>query len=248
MHFVSPRKRIFRSYLYSACILISALVAAHGQVAQGDKLVRVTDPSMIGDPVMITDISVAGKSVQCGLFVRPNAGLQPITPFQAGSDWIQQMTISLFNRTNKVIAFGGLNMRFLDTGDCHALPCASVAIRFGQRPAIDAYDERTGKSVRPERPGSAPLDWRPGQTFVVHVSDYMGDIEKSTLSNTMPVTAVTKVAIFRGTFYFDDGMRWTLGRFSVPDPEHPGKFNNLPAEYFPGARAHNLPPGYSNEK
>ena len=80
--------------------------------------------------------------------------------------------------------------------------------------------------------------------MVIHVSDYADEIE-SDLSDFMLPTAVTKVKLYRGVFYFEDGMRWNLGRYSVPDPDHHGKFNQLPADYFPGRRGNNWPPGYS---
>lgn len=132
--------------------------------------------------------------------------MQPAAPFQAGSDWLNQMTISLVNRTNKTIVFGSIILHFLDTGDCSSsLPCASTTLEFGQRPAVDAFDGRTGKPVKPEHPERPPLDWKSDQTLVIHVSDYLAEIEQQ-LANSLPLTAVTKVNIYRGVFYFGDGM------------------------------------------
>jgi hypothetical protein len=76
------------------------------------------------------------------------------------------------------------------------------------------------------------------------VSDYLPEIEED-LADFLPVTSVRNVNVYRGVFYFDDGMQWSLARYSVPDPEHPGKFKELPADYFPGKRKRNWPPGYS---
>jgi hypothetical protein len=194
---------------------------------------------------LISNITVAGKPIECGLFVKPPAVVQPVAPFQAGSDWLQQMTISLINRTNKTVVFGVILLHFLDTGDCRSLPCVGAELHFGQRPAIDAYDGRTGRPLKPEHPERPPLDWKSEQTIVVHVSDYMAEIEEN-LVNFLPVTTITKVNVYRGPFYFDDGMRWNLGFYSAPDPEHHGKFTKLPDNYFPGRRGHNWPPGYNN--
>lgn len=77
---------------------------------------------------------------------------------------------------------------------------------------------------------------------MVHVSDYIDDFEGS-LSDFMPVTAITKVNIYRGPFYFADGMQWNLGRYSVPDPSRRGKFKELPADYFPGRKGEQLASG-----
>ncbi len=135
-----------RRGLNAGCIALGILLGvARGQQTTGEKLVRANDPAQITDAVMISNIAVASVPVECGLFVKPPAVVQPVTPFQAGSDWLQQMTISLINRTNKTIVFGGIILHFLDTGDCHALPCVGANINLGQRPAIDAYDGRTGQ-------------------------------------------------------------------------------------------------------
>jgi len=229
--------------LYLGCILLALATGALWAFQNsGSHVLYCNQAAEITDAVMISNVSVAGNTVECGLFIKPPDIVQPVTPFQAGSDWLQQMTITLINRTNKTIVCGGIIFHFLDTGDCKAQPCAGVGLRFGQIPEIDAYDGRTGKPLNSR--GTMPLNWGPEQVFTVHVGDYMNEIEHS-LSNFLPVTDVTKVAIYRGTFYFHDGMKWSLGRYSVPDPAHPGKFNALPFNYFPGRRAHNWPPGYN---
>ncbi|MGH9583469.1 MAG: hypothetical protein ACRD4O_11085 [Bryobacteraceae bacterium] len=230
--------------LYWTCIFFVFAIRALWAYQSGSDVVDCRDPARINDAVLISNVAVAGKTVECGLFIKPPDVVQPVTPFQAGSDWLQQMTISLINRTDKTIVFGEININFLDTGDCKSLPCAGVQLRFGQRPTIDAYDGRTGKPRKPEHPERPPLDWKSEQTIVIHVSDYMAEIEKD-LANFMPVTDVTEVKVYRGVFYFSDGMEWSLGRFSVPDPAHLGKFDRLPYSYFPGKRAHNWPPGYN---
>ncbi len=97
----------------------------------GEKLLKVIQAEQITDGVLISDVSVAGNTVECGLFIKPPLVIQPVTPFQAGGDWLQQMTISLVNRTNKTVVFGAITLTFLDTGDCHALripPASSLSI------------------------------------------------------------------------------------------------------------------------
>jgi hypothetical protein len=245
MHLQFIRKTCFNPYFCGACILFRVLIVARAQLASGERVVRVTDFLRITDPVMITNISVDGKPIECRLFIKPPGVFQAVTPFEAGGNWLSQMILSLINRTDKTIVFGGIDLDFLDTGDCRTQPCVGAQLDFGQRPAIDAYDGRTGQPLKPEHPERPPLNWKRGQTITIRVSDYMPQIEED-LSNFMSVTAVTKMNVHRLVFYFDDGMEWSLGRYSVPDPERPGKFNPLPASYFPGKRGHNWPPGYNN--
>lgn len=227
----------------AGCILFGVLGALHAQQA-GEKLLRFQDVELPYDAVVISNVSVAGETVECGLFIKPPRGFQPVTAFAAGSDWLSQMTISLVNRTNKTIVFGSISFRFLDTGDCtRERPCWGASVDFGQRPAIDAYDGRTGRPMKPEHPERPPLDWKPEQTIVIHVGDYMADIEQN-LSNSVRVTDITKVNFSRAVFYFPDGMRWDLGRYGVPDRMYLGKFNELRPDYFPGRKGNNWPPGY----
>ena len=226
-----------------ACLLFALLGAARAHQTSSEKVVKADDPEHITDAVMIAEIAVSGNPVECGLFVKPPAVVQPVTPFQAGSDWLQQMTISLVNRTNKTIVFGAISLQFLDAGDCRTQPCRAYTIRLGQVPAINNYSARTGEPLKPDHPERPPLNWEPSQTIVVHVSDSLAEIKDALLSLS-PVTEVTRVAVHIGPFFFNDGMRWNLGFYSVPDPERRGQFKHLPDNYFPGNRGHNWPPGY----
>ncbi len=229
---------------HALCLLLAFFGSLHAQES-GEKVVKLMDVEHITDAVLISNISVAGKTVECGLFIKPPVVIQPVAPFRAESNWLQQMTISMVNRTDKTIVFGGIIFHFLDVGDCSpAQPCVEAEIHLGQMPTIDAYDGRTGRPLRPEHPERAPLDWKPQQTIVVHVGDYMAEIERN-LADFMPVADVTKVNVSRGVFYFDDGLSWSLGRYAAPDPQHHGKFKELPIDYFPGRRGNNWPPGYN---
>jgi len=229
--------------LRAVCLAVGFVVPTHAQETT-ERLLKVVQWAQITDAVMISNVAVAGKTIECGLFIKPPAVDQPVTPFDAGDDWLQQMTISLVNRTNKTIVFGSIFLHFLDTGDCRTQPCAGVELKFGQMPAADAYEAGTGQPIERSHLGSLPLSWGPEQTMVVHVSDYMPEIEEN-LANSLPVSDVTKVNVYRGVFYFAGGMKWTLGRYSVPDPDRPGKFTPLLRSYFPGLRGRNWPPGYN---
>ncbi len=223
------------------------LALAIGAFARQTHQVTVStkdDIEQINDAVLISDIAVSGRTVECGLFIKPPRVIQPVAPFQAGDDWLQNTTISLVNRTDKTIDYGSLILHFMDTGDCHSTPCAQVTLEFGKKPSVDAFDGRTGQPLPPSRVGKSPLYWRPETTLVVHLSDYIQEIDDQ-VQHWLPLPAVTNVKIYRGIFFFDDGMSWQLGSYAVPDPENPGKFRLLPADYFPGHRDHNWPPGYN---
>jgi hypothetical protein len=192
------------------------------------------------DAVVITKVTVAGQEVQCGLTLGPDYA-QTVTPFQAGDDWLSQMDIYLFNRTNKTIAYATLLLAFPDTGNGITDPMSVYGLSVGRLPDVDAFSSPTRS--RRVKPGSKPANFAPGQTLVIHVRDHL-DAIKAYVEQRMPLYLASKLETTRGSFYFDDGMRWTGGGgFSVPDPEHQGKFKYLdPARFFPGRSDLNWPP------
>ncbi len=239
-------RHFIRRDVSAGCIALWAILGvARGQQTTSEKLVQCNDPAQITYPVLISNVAVGSKSVECGLFVKPPSVVQPVTPFQAGNDWLQQMTISLVNRTEKTIVAGTVSLMFLDNAaDCRTQVCPMEQIHLGQMPAVDAYDGRTGKPLRSEHPERTPLNWKHGQIFTVRIGDYLNEIGAKPL-NYEPVTTVSKVAVHVGPFFFEDGMRWSAGRYSTPVSETPGKFEYLPENYFPGKRGSNWPPGFS---
>lgn len=184
--------RFFREILFTgifvACLLTSLIGAAHAWQVSSEKLVKADDPSQITDAVLITEVDVAGRSIECGFFIKP-ALVQPILPFQADSDWLKMMSISLINRTEKTIVAGEITLNFLDTGNCRSQPCVAEQIHIGQLPSIDAYNGRTGQPLKLD--ARDPLDWAPDQAVVVHVGDYMDEIVHN-LSDHLAVTSVNR--------------------------------------------------------
>jgi hypothetical protein len=79
-------------------------------------------------------------------------------------------------------------------------------IESGKMPAVDAYNGRTGKPLKPNYPDMLPLDWKPLQPLVVRIGDHIDAIERSALTTLMPVTEVTLVKLARSDSYFSDGM------------------------------------------
>jgi hypothetical protein len=97
--------RIAKSLLFYVLIAPRLNFGAGAQSTSDEKIVRALNIQHINDAVMLTDISVGGKSINCGLFIKPRRVIQPVEPFMRGLDWLQDMTISLLNRTNKTIVW-----------------------------------------------------------------------------------------------------------------------------------------------
>ena len=56
------------------------------------------------DAVVITKVLYRDVPLQRGLLVSAGLGappvVQPVTPFEAGDDWLQYVTVFLYNRTD----------------------------------------------------------------------------------------------------------------------------------------------------
>lgn len=219
---------------------IAPIAAANPGKSLGTKMVYI-DAQYRVDPVTITKVTVGDQQIQPGLSTGARE-VQPGTPFQADEDWLKSMSISLKNRTDKVIVRAEIELWFPDTGDGGpSQPVTTYGITLGQRPEIDSYTSR-GQKLPPE-PGKQALLHTPGQTLVVHVADFVDAIQ-SRVEERIPFSQVTRLAIQRVQFYFVDGTRWTdQYGFGTPDPNHPGQFKNMDRNrYFPGDPSQDWPP------
>jgi hypothetical protein len=182
------------------------------------------------DAVIITQVTVGNQDIQCGL-VADRTTLQPIVPFEWNEDWLQNTTLYLLNRTNKTIVFGQIGLWFPETGDgTPQRPMEVYNLTLGRLPDAAAVSVTTGKPLQ-QATTAQPISLAPGQTLQVHLSDYINQIRGSVAA--VPFPNVTRVIVRRSSFVFDDGMRWA-GEYSIPDPDHPGKWKNMPPAYFPG--------------
>jgi hypothetical protein len=254
MSYTKQHTKLVAAMLASlACLVLSGwlgpriapVAAANPGKYLGTKIVYIDNQYRM-DPVTIEKVTVESQLIQPGVSTAARVE-QPATPFQADEDWLKNMSISLKNRTDKVIVRAEIMLWFLDTGNGITPPgrisptVSMYVMTFGQRPEIDSFTSHGQK--RPPEPDKQPLLLAPGQTVVIRVGDYVGEMQ-SIVEQTLPFSQVTRVAIRRLQFYFVDGMRWTdLDRFAIPDPNHPGQFTNLDrGRYFPGHPSQNWPP------
>ncbi|MGA2274993.1 MAG: hypothetical protein ABSH00_15665 [Bryobacteraceae bacterium] len=246
-------KRSSPSGLYRAAtafgLLVGAAAWANPSVASAlaaEKVIEV-ESQHGSDAVMVTKVTFGNSEVQCGLIVSPTE-VQPVTPIEAGDDWLQNLTIYLLNRTNKTIVFGQIALAFPETGDGSPQhPQAVYILTLGRLPESVAFSG-TGQPLRQD-PGRQPIWFARGQTLRIRVGDYTEQIRTYVdgvrASGTPSFTALTKCIIRRSSFVFDDGMRWD-GEYSLPDPEHRGKWKRIEGDYFPhdGDRYPPWPPNY----
>jgi hypothetical protein len=222
-----------------------APVAAATPATLGTKFVYI-DAQYRVDPITITKVTVGDQQIQPGMSTAARVD-QPAMPFQADEDWLKNMSISLLNRTDKVIVRVEIMLFFPDTGN-GVTPPGSISpavmvytMTLGHLPEIDSYSSH-GQKLPPE-PDKHPILLAPGGTLVIHVGDYI-DAMRSRVEETLPFSQVTRVAIRRLRVYFVDGMQWSdLYGFGTPDPNRPGQFAHMDRNrFFPGDPRNNWPP------
>jgi hypothetical protein len=200
------------------------------------------------DPVVITKVVVGNAKVQAGRFAKPSTvDPDPITPFEAGDDWIQNLSVYFLNRTSQTIVAAEINLGFPETSMLTGRPPRGCVLKLGRRPAPAAFD-RTGQAI-PQPSDRLPLSFGPGQTMVVGLGDYMGQIG-ATVNPVMLLAAVTSVRIDLIACYFADGTRFAGGGYSSPDPDHPGRWRGKGSDYSPGLRRGSWPgqPGWPDQQ
>lgn len=209
---------------------IAPVAAATTGQPVGTKTVNIYDQNRM-DAVTITKVVVAGQQIQPGLSTGGVQEVRPGTPFQADEDWLKNTSITLQNRTDRMIVRAEIMLLFPDTGDGISQPITEYVITLGQRPEINTFTSH-GQKFPPE-PDKKPLLFAPGQTLVVPIADYINSIQ-SIVEERLSLAQVTKVVIRPLQFFFVDGMRWDENGFAVPDPDHVGDYKSLGPRFFPG--------------
>jgi len=215
----------------TAFALLLVVVAAPAVAAQAERQIDC-GVAVESDAIVIVKVMVGSAQIQCYAEPGKSGRYEPAPPFPADDDWLKDLTITFFNRTNKTVAYGLVSLSFPQTQ-----PERATNIGPGIIPASALH-----RQLRPIRqdPSRKPLSFGPNQTLVLHVSEYIDSIK----GGLEPVlfAPVTKVKVHFVGFYFEDGMHWNPGSYDDADPEHPGQSRHMPAGYFPGDRGANWPP------
>jgi hypothetical protein len=210
-------------------ILAAQYVKAQAARAQTQRQVQFHIATRI-EPVVVTKITLGNVAVQPGRFIKTvGTPTDPVTPFWADDDWVQNLTVYLLNRTNQTIVYSSVYFSFPETSDLLTHSRAVFPLTLGRIPPSVTVD-MNGKAVR-QRPESQPILFRPGQTMAIHLGDYIDQI-KTDVESVKPLAALTTVEVGFGRFFFADGMQWN-GGYRVLDPQS-SNWRRMGPDYFPG--------------
>jgi hypothetical protein len=216
-----------------ALTVVLGLAFQHARVqAATSQMQRRAEPLVATkmSPVVVTKITHGDVRVQSGRFVKPRGALSdPVTPFLADDEWVQNLTVYLLNRTNQLIVYVSINLTFPETTDLVTRFRAGYQVHLGRIPAAAAYEN--GRPV-PQPPERQPILFQPGQILAVHLGDYIDEI-KADVERARPLAGLTTIHVNLSMCYFaGGGLRWN-GGYSVFDPQSHA-WQPIARGYFPG--------------
>jgi hypothetical protein len=236
-----PRKKGLIGLLASAVTALLLLAAARSDCCFAQTIAGQTDQD---SSQKLVEIEFMGRSDAVWIFTIATGDqqIEPGVPFQAGGDWLKDMSILLRNRTDKTIDYVEIALRFPEAGNGRTEPTVIYHIQLGQIPAVDRFNGH-GEPLRDD-PARKPLGFAPGDSLAIHFGDYIAAIQ-SAVEQKISFAQITRCFIHRGTIFFDDGTRWTTAGYEAPNPDQPGRYVRLPDDYFPGSQMKFWPPPWT---
>jgi hypothetical protein len=173
--------------------LVAALLASfacpfqRGFAQQATPCVIHRLPVEANEPLAITEVKASGQSVT----------LDQV--FTANEEWLKTLTVSVKNKSDKVIVYAAINLQFPRDGSSH------------DRTAIFEmfYGSWTLQTRRPPKEISVGIS--PGKTVEIHLSPSQFADLSGLLLATGYLTPIEKVAVGIGPVIFADDMMWYAG-------------------------------------
>ncbi len=158
---------------------------------------------------------------------RPAREWRWVYKFEAGDDWLKNLSLELRNRTSEDIVYLSIKMCFPETVMTGPKVCPNVVL--GQLPEKAAYTI-TGEKIPPAP--REPLLLAPGKTLTVSFgADESGF--RAAINRRQPFSTVSQCQIDID-LYFENGIRWNGHEYYAPDPNNPGRYKPMEGRYFPG--------------
>jgi len=204
---------------------------------------RQVDPhaAFKNEPVVVTKITYRNTKVQSFRSVKGvGENPDPVTPFQAGDAWVQDLTVYLLNRTNQTIVHASFTFSFPETTNWATRFRAVFPLTVGRIP--DAFAFEDGRAIS-QRPDAQPISFGPGQVMAIHLGDYIDRI-RADVEPSQSLSQLSKMDVGMVSFFFADGLRWS-GSFRVLD-QQTKTWQRADPNFFPGNQDARLPglPGW----
>jgi len=208
-------------------VSVVPVVRAQSALMGGSKIVEVEqDSPRFG--ARVVKVTVGNQVVTPGFYDPHDRRPSSAVPFQAGDDWLKEMTFTIKNRSSKTFVQIFQDVCFPDTKMTRGyLLCQSMDL--GRIPENAAYTVEGNKF---DQGSKQPLDFRPGQEMKISVAPYAKEIRRK-IEERQPFSTISRCFINVNAGFFEDGMQWQLTSYSVPDPNRHGFFVRLHPSEFP---------------
>lgn len=166
------------------------------------------------EPVKLSKLKVKGKEVE------------PAKKFVEEDDWLNGLTITVKNTSDKTIVWIDLALNFPRPAGSGGEPDARDHLVYGH------YPPPPGEAGTPhtQQPPA-----RPGETVELALADYEGTLEF--LRKTNYPASIKQVEIDLSEVIFDNGMMWSGDALFRRDPNNPGRWNRVDEPQGPGGDA-----------
>jgi hypothetical protein len=238
-------------------VLIGLLVRYVGPAAAQGLPQRTVEPPIVtkmAPLVFFKATTVGGSTVQTGRFAKPRSQPpDPITPFEASDDWVQQTTVYLLNRTNQGITWVLISFTFPNTN----VGLQATRLYLGLVPETAASDPKENWWSPSGAPPSAvpivnppdrlPLLVRPGELLEIRLGDHWDQIGRE-LSPQLSLGTVKRMSVVVQACYFAPDVMWNGNHFRVRDRAS-NTWQDADRDYFPGDTESRLPgqPGWPEQ-
>ena len=220
-----------------ACFVLGAVIACVLMVQNWNKVsvvpvVNAQDAPVAGKKYVdveqdsprfaarVAKVTVGNQVVIPGEF-HPHKGPSGV-PFEAGDDWLKELTFTIKNRSSKTLVWLSFGIGFPDTltpcsesvtGECMR---GGVGVELGRIPENAAY---TPEGKKLNQGSKQPIDFRPGQEMEISLAPYADELRRR-IEEYQSFSTISRCFINVNLGYFEDGMMWALADYNVPDPSH----------------------------
>ncbi|HEU4714367.1 MAG TPA: hypothetical protein VFS76_22565 [Pyrinomonadaceae bacterium] len=188
-------------------LIITVSISGHstyGFLFQNSKKVVSTEAFSQPDrePVIISNVKIGDNPINLN------------KEFDAEDEWIRDLSFKLKNHSHKNVTFVGTELYFPDPYD--AGPGMVRQLRFGQRPDLSNASDGV-------------LFLKHGDSLSISLPTQYESL-KQFLETKQPVSRLRKMMIRVYLVIFEDGTKWDLGNYYVPDSSKPSGFRMIGPE------------------
>lgn len=200
-----------RSLVTTILLVVFNLCAIHATLGQETKQRVITRlPTEQNEPIVITAVRVHDQSIAFG------------EKFDADDDWLKKFSLSVKNKSDKLILFASIQLQFPRSADSQ-----------GEMAVEDVFYGNWALKRRPPAQDERIVGIAPGETVVIAMTEQESFDLQRFLSATGFSQSIERVDIRLDSVIFADDSMWTRGATARRDPQNPSTWKKVNPEAIP---------------